>query len=97
MEIVSQAKEYQLQTVKKKWVRIVFYHKDNAGEFVDGLTTEEILGMLIDRQANFVKSTTNDDENLNALTHLKQAMMFLKTRSDKKLEFKKNNRHKVNA
>jgi hypothetical protein len=96
MEIVQKAKEYQLQTIDKKWVRIIFYHKDSSGNFVDGLTTEEVLGMLIDRQANFVKSTINDDDNMNALTHMKQALMFLNHRSDRKLEFKKT-KNKQNA
>lgn len=88
MEVIQEGKEYQLQTVQKKWVRVLFYHKQND-QFVDGLTTEELLEMLINRQAGFSKTTSHDDDNLNALTHLKQALMFLKNRTNRKLNFKK--------
>lgn len=92
MEIVTQGKEYQLKTVDGKWLRVVFYHKDKDDK-CDGVTSEEVLEMLINRHSHMA-ITSPSEENINTVTHLKQALMFIKARHLNKLRKKKHFEYK---
>lgn len=86
MIAVKDGVEYQLKTVNENHLRVVFFHKDNEN-FVDGVTMEEVVKMLIDRQRTFLKKS-DTTENLNILSHLQQVLYWANQRNYRKVRSK---------
>ncbi len=84
MIVIKEGVEYQLKTVNESFIHLPFFHKDK-GEFVDGITLEEVLKVLIDRQRVFLKKS-DTSENLNILSHLQQVLYWANQRNFKKIK-----------
>lgn len=81
---------YDLQTAEgHPAVTIAFCRKDE-GRFVDGITNEELIELLVSRLTYLVKQKPTEF-NMNALTHAQQAKQWIHTRSYQKNLKKKRN------
>lgn len=88
MQVLINGKEYLLDGSDRlgieKPVHIKFCQKDGDGKFVNGMTSEEILQMLIHRQQHMVNKD-GSAENVETLLHLKQAHDCMLNRNRVKL------------
>jgi hypothetical protein len=89
MLVIKEGVEYQLQTVNENYIHLKFFHKEGEG-FVDGVTMEEIVKTLIDRQRIFLKKS-DSAENLNILAHLQQVLYWANQRNFRKVKSKNKN------
>lgn len=89
MLVVKEGVEYQLQTVNEEFLHLKFFHKD-GDKFVDGVTMEEVIKTLIDRQRGFLKKS-DTAENLNILAHLQQVLYWANQRNFRKVKSKNKN------
>ena len=103
MQILQRGKEYLLsgsdRTGTEKPVHILFCHKDGEGRFINGMTSEEMLSMLIERQ-QFMLDRDPSAENIQTLLYLKKALDCMTQRNTVKMQKKKNNedsRHGVSV
>lgn len=89
MQVLVPGIEYLLDTSDKdpnaKPHHLKFCHKDSEGKFVHGLTTEEILKMLIHRYGKLVEKDASTD-NIQTLLHLKRAHEAATNRNYNKLK-----------
>lgn len=93
MQILSRGTEYLLfgsdREESGKPVHIQFCHKNSMGQFVNGMTSEEMMQMMIDRQQHLVEKDTCT-ENIQTLLYLKQAADCMNQRNLNKMKKKKN-------
>ena len=88
MNVVEPGKIYTVFTAEGKPVEIVFCH-NRDGAFQDGITSEELIKVLVDRHRGFME-IADSTENLNVFTHLKQAQTWMAQRTLKKWQRNKN-------
>jgi glycine cleavage system pyridoxal-binding protein P len=88
MKVIEPGKVYEVTTAKGETNTLTFCHTKD-GVFVDGITSEELLKVLINRHEGFMYKVETT-ENINVFTHLKQAFVWLGTRNINKLNRKKN-------
>jgi molybdopterin-guanine dinucleotide biosynthesis protein len=88
MNIIEQGKKYQVFTTEGKSLELVFCHMNGDKVFVDGISSEELLKVLIDRHAGHARSVQTS-ENINIETHLRQALVWINVRSQNKLQRKR--------
>lgn len=91
----KKGKEYLLDTSQTKHdssvlFRVVFCHKDDGGHFIHGVTSEEILKMMIARYVALVEKDSST-ENVRALLHLRQAYQAISDRNFSKVKRKARN------
>lgn len=86
MVVVKEGVEYQLKTVNENFIHLPFFHKDGE-TFKDGVTMEEVVKVLIDRQRVFLKKS-DTSENLNILSHLQQVLYWANQRNYRKVKSK---------
>lgn len=84
MVVEVPGKIYTLATAKGNTQPLVFCHHNEAKEFIDGITSEELIQALIDRHHGFMQAI-DTEENINIYTHLKQVSFWLSQRGKKKL------------
>lgn len=87
MNVIEPGHSYRVFTVKGEPVDLVFCHNKD-GEFQDGLTSEEIIKVLVDRHKGFIEKA-DTTENLNVYTFLKQAQTWMSARRIKKYQRKR--------
>ena len=87
MEVIKPGVHYTVTTTDGKQINLVFCHRDENKTFIDGVTSEDILGVLLDRYRHF-SGTVDSPENINTFLHLRQALHFLQLRKKKKMERK---------
>lgn len=98
MEIVDAGKRYIVKQTNGNPLELIFCHKDETGKFVNGVTTEDLLEVLIARQMYFTRDLEHTSaHNLNILSHLQQALHSAKRRNYSKKEKVKNERHQGNT
>lgn len=86
MEVLEAGKRYVVKDSEGKEIIISFFHKDTSGKPVHGIMSEDLMEVLIHRQSYFVVDLNRASmNNINILTHLKQAFGFMKTRNFAKL------------
>lgn len=90
MRVIIPGEKYAISTAQGVEVLDLIFCKSENGEFVDGLTNEEILHVLIHRMECMVKDKPSQ-ENMNILTHLNQAKGWLTIRNNNKLKNRKQN------
>lgn len=94
MQVVSRGKEYLLTGSDREQsndpVRIIFCHKTDQGVFINGMTSEEIMQMLIDRQQHFLDKDASS-ENIQTLLYLKKALDCMTNRNKGKMNSKRTN------
>lgn len=83
---IKEGVEYQLKTVNDNNIHLPFFHKD-GDVFIDGITLEELVKVLIDRQRVFLRKS-DSTENLNILSHLQQVLYWANQRNFKKVRTK---------
>jgi hypothetical protein len=76
MTIVEPGIRYKVTDTEGTEIDLIFCHKKD-GEFVNGITTEMLLEVLVDRQTFFTREKKRDTkENLSLLINLKQALQW---------------------
>lgn len=81
---------YVLETAEKEKAVDIYFCKNVDGKFIDGITNEEIVDLLIARLTFMVKRRPSQ-ENMNALTHAQQTKQWIHVRAySKNLNKKKN-------
>lgn len=89
MEVKVPGHSYGIHTAKGfPAVDIIFCKMEN-GEFWDGITNEELVEVLIHRMSFMVQQKPSQ-ENMNALTHLRQTKQWMNVRNLKKIQNRKN-------
>lgn len=84
MIAIKPGRIYDLRNFKSdKTQRIVFTHRLETGEYVEGTTNEEVLDMLLNRLYE-LQSSGFDAKNQVAIDNLKNAKAALKKRSRRK-------------
>lgn len=63
---------------------IIFCHKDESGNFIDGTTNEELINIMIQRYIHLV-TKVDSPENIQCLTLLRQVKLVQQSRMDKKM------------
>jgi hypothetical protein len=85
INVIEPGKKFQITDSAGNQLDIVFCHKDKDGAFVHGITTEDLMDVLVSRARHFTIDKGRDtQENLNELTHLKQAQQWGRQRNHKK-------------
>jgi len=84
MRVIKPGERYELYTAEGVPVIELIFCKTENGKFVDGLTNEEILEVLINRMSHLVKIKPTT-ENMNTLLHLNQVKNWMNVRNFKKL------------
>ena len=84
MQVIKPGTQYDIDTSNGAYVRITFCHKDEAGQFVHGITNEDLLTVLVDRMLHLVNRNDCQD-NIQALLFIKQARQCLVNRNNKKI------------
>lgn len=95
MQAVLKGREYLLETSNTKHdetdlFKVLFCHKDTAGRFIHGVTSEEILKMMVDRYKYLVEKD-GSTENIRALLHLQQAYQAITDRNYSRIKKKNRN------
>jgi hypothetical protein len=85
MIVLDKGNKYKSEGSQGFSLDMTFTHRDSKGNFVKGLTNEDVLLILIDRLAHQNK-VSRDGDTFNAVLHLQQAKQFLDLRNDKKLK-----------
>lgn len=88
MRVIEDGQRYEAQTANGVGVFDVIFCKSENGEFVDGLTNEELVEILIHRMEFLVKKKPSQ-ENINTLTHLRQSKSWMHVRNFNKLQTRK--------
>lgn len=98
MIIKEPGQVYTLQTAEGMDVIDIHFCRKVNGTFVDGITNEEMINILVDRLSNLVKNL-QIPENVNALRHVQQAKHYINIRNLNKIKRQKeasaNTRHGV--
>lgn len=79
MEVVAPGTRYKVRTANGQDVELVFCHTSEGG-FIDGITSEELLKVLVHRHRGFAMKVETT-ENINVWTHLQQAQTWLSQRT----------------
>lgn len=66
--------------------RIVFQHGHVKEVGVNGLTNEALIAVVIDRLRGFQEGSFKCRENALALTHFEEGLMWLKKRTESRIE-----------
>jgi hypothetical protein len=90
MRVVIPGERYAISTAQNVEVLELIFCKSENGKFIDGLTNEEVLEVLIHRMECMVKEKPSQ-ENMNTLTHLNQAKGWLNIRNLNKLKKQRSN------
>jgi hypothetical protein len=86
VQCVDAGKVYTVRTVGGQLINVVFYHKDEfSGEMVDGITSEELVEVLLHRHRGFMEKV-HTTENLNTYTMIMQVREALKQRRRNKVK-----------
>jgi hypothetical protein len=93
MEIVEAGTRYRIKSANGEDVDIIFCHSKD-GAFVDGITSEELLKVLLNRH-RFFALKVESVENINVWTHLDQAAHWLARRTSVKFKRKNFKRKKT--
>lgn len=99
IQVLKKGVEFLIDTsdrLIKKPVHIVFCHKDVEGKFQNGVTSEDLLDMLISRHSMLADKDPSH-ENINTLLHLRQARDWMRTRNQLKMQKRKTNDHQGNG
>lgn len=92
MQILKRGTEYLLggsdRVGAEKPLYLKFCHKNAEGAFVNGMTSEEVMEMMIDRQ-QFLIEKDSSAENIQALLNLRKALDCMKARNSNKMHKKK--------
>lgn len=94
MKVIIPGERYGISTAQGVEVLELIFCKSENGEFIDGLTNEEILQVLIHRMECMVKDKPSQ-ENMNILTHLNQSKGWMNVRNLKKLQNRKNDNRRA--
>lgn len=87
MDTIKEGVHYALTTTDGKKVQIIFCHRDDSSQFIDGITSEDLIKVLVDRYRVF-SNKVDTPENINTFLHMRQALHFAQLRKKKKLERK---------
>jgi hypothetical protein len=90
MRVIEPGKRYEVHTAQGVPVFDVIFCGMDANGFVDGITNEELVEVLIQRM-EYLVTRKPSTENMNTLLHLKQAMSWMHVRNDNKLKKRKGN------
>lgn len=96
MKVIEEGQRYEAHTANGVPVFDIIFCKLENGEFVDGITNEELVEILIDRMVFLVKKKPSQ-ENINTLTHLRQVKQWMNVRNFKKLNNNRNNDSRGNG
>lgn len=76
MKIIKPGIHFIITDSAGKELEIIFSHRED-GKYVDGVTSEQILEVMLERQRYFTIDKEKDTkENLSLLIHIKQALQF---------------------
>lgn len=67
---------YSLVTTDNKEVELIFCHKDKDKKFINGITDEELVRVLVDRYEHHLYRDESHT-NINVMTLLKQILGFM--------------------
>lgn len=87
MEIVKKGIHYIANGTNGHSLEVVFCHKDETGKFVNGLTNEEMIDIMINRFVHLVEKASSE-ENIQCLLLTRQIKAGLQTRNKNKLKRK---------
>jgi carboxypeptidase C (cathepsin A) len=88
--VVEPGKRFQIKDSAGASVDLTFFHKSKEGNYIDGITSEDLLEVLVSRVRHFTVDQGKDsEENLKSLIHLKQALQWMRQRNYKKLKISK--------
>lgn len=95
MLAVLKGREYLLETSNTKndsadLFQIKFCHKNEIGQFVHGVTSEEVLKMMVERY-KYLVDKDGSTENIRALLHLQQAYQAITDRNYNRIKKKNRN------
>lgn len=88
MRVLQVGVEYTLDTSDKpdpKEFHVKFCHKSGDGSFVNGITSEEVMKMMINRYQHLVHKDPST-ENIQALLFLKRAYEAINSRNFTKIK-----------
>ena len=88
--------KYGIQTANGVEVLDIIFCKKEGEEFLDGITNEELLNILIHRAEYFVRLKPSQ-ENMNVLTHLNQVQKWMSVRNFKKIQKRNSNDNTANG
>jgi len=97
MQILRPGIEYLLDTSHKptpEGFHVTFCHKDVEGRFVNGITSEEVMKMMVNRYQHLVNKDPST-ENIQALLFMKRAYEAITSRNYNKI--KNRNEHSGNG
>lgn len=90
MIINEEGYNYSVETAQGHQAFNIAFCRNKEGVFVDGITNEELVNVLVDRLRYMVKQKPTQ-ENMNALTHAEQTKQWIHVRSyNKQLHKRKN-------
>jgi hypothetical protein len=81
---------YTVETAEGHKAFDIVFCRNKDGRFVDGVTNEELVNILVARMHHMVKQKPTQ-ENMNALTHAQQTKQWIHTRSYNKQVHKRKN------
>ena len=88
MQIIKPGVHYLAAGTNDFTQEILFCHKDENGKFVEGLTNEGLMDVLIHR-FNHLVSKNDLPSNMQILVFLKQARMQMSQRNKEKLNYRR--------
>jgi hypothetical protein len=89
IRVIAPGKQYEVTDTRGETFILTFRHKNDDQEYIHGISSEDLLDILISRHNYFVFELQRDSAaSMQTLVHLKQAKGFMIARRRDKLDRK---------